>query len=196
MIDFKKFYRKGKLKLIENSIDLLEIFLNRRSVRKYGEIQDEEKFAQDIEKILQAGLLSPSGHSKYPVELILVRDKIKLEKMSHCRVGVAKMLVGAGAAIVVLADKEKSDTFIEDSCVTMMSMHLMATSLNLGSCWIQIRNRKAEDDRDSEDFVRDIFDFPDNFACQAILSIGTLSAPVKPRSLEKIHVEKIHREKF
>lgn len=180
----------------DRSHQLLEVFLNRRSVRKYGEIQDEEKFASDLEKILQAGLLTPSGHSKYPVELILVRDKTTLEKMSHCRVGVARMLSGAGAAIVVLADREKADTFVEDSCVTMMAMHLMATSLELGSCWIQVRNRKAEDDRDSEEFLREIFDFPENFACQAILSIGTLSAPVKPRSLDKLRVEKIHREKF
>ena len=175
---------------------LLETFLNRRSVRKYSPVIDEEKFAADLEKILQAGLLSPSGHAKFPVEMIIVRDRDTLEKLSHCRVNVAKQLNEAGAGIVVIADRDKADTIIEDSSVTMMAMHLMATSLNLGSCWIQLHNRTAEDDRDSEIFVRDVLNIPENYHCQSILSVGIPAAPIKPRVLEKLHYEKIHREQF
>ena len=172
---------------------LLDLMLARRSVRKYADdpVKDEK-----IEAIVRAGLLGPSGHSKYPCEFIVVKDKDTLEKMSHCRVGAAKMLAGAAAAVVVIADIEKSDMWVEDSSVAMMSMHLMATELGLGSCWVQVRLREAEDGRASEEYLRDFLEFPSNYQCQSILSIGALERPSKPHDLDKLKVEKIHREKF
>lgn len=172
---------------------LLELMLARRSVRKYSTdpIKDEK-----LETILRAGLLAPSGHSKYPLEFILVKDKETLEKMSHCRVGAAKMLTGAAAAIAVVADIEKSDVWVEDASVSMMGMHLMATELGLGSCWIQVRLREAEDGRSSEEYLRELLKFPSNYQCQAILSIGEAERPSKPHELSKLKVEKIHRETF
>ncbi len=172
---------------------LLELMLARRSVRKYAPDPVKE---EKIEAILRAGLLGPSGHSKYPLEFIVVEDKATLEKMSHSRVGAAKMLTGAAAAIVVVADIEASDVWVEDASVAMMGMHLMATELGLGSCWIQVRLREAEDGRSSEEYLREILEFPSNYQCQAILSIGEAERTPKPRTLDKLKVEKIHREKF
>ena len=94
-------------------MDLLEVMRSRRSVRRYT---DEKISDEQLKKILSAALLAPSGHSKYPCEFIVVKNRELLEKMSHCRKSnVAKMLEGAAAAIVVVADKDKSDTFVEDS---------------------------------------------------------------------------------
>ena len=173
--------------------DLLELMINRRSVRKYSAepVTDEQ-----IKRILTAALLSPSGHSKYPCEFIVVKNRETLEKMSHCRVGVAKMLNNAGCAIVVIADKDKSDTVIEDSAISMMNMHLMASSLDLGSCWIQLRIREAEDSRQSEDFIKELLNIPNNYLCQAILSIGTLEKMPKPHDINKLNFDKIHNETF
>lgn len=169
-------------------MEMLEVMRTRRSVRHYTEekISDEQ-----LKKILSAALLAPSGHSKYPCEFIIVKNRELLEKMSHCRKGVAKMLEGAAAAVVVIADKNKSDTYIEDSCVAMMSMELLATSLGIGNCWIQIRNREAEDDSLSENYLRGILNFPENFACQAILSLGYPAKSPKARELDKLNFEKI-----
>ncbi len=169
-------------------MDILEIMRSRRSVRRYTEekISDEE-----LKKILSGALLAPSGHSKYPCEFIVVKNRELLEKMSHCRKGVAKMLEGAAAAVVVIADKNKSDTFVEDSCVAMMNMELVATSLGIGNCWIQIRNREAEDDSASEEYLRGILNFAENFACQAILSLGYPVKPPRARELDKLNFDKI-----
>ena len=169
-------------------MDLLEIMRSRRSVRRYT---DEKISDEDLKKILSAALLAPSGHSKYPCEFIAVKNRELLEKMSHCRKGVAKMLEGAAAAIVVVADKDKSDTFVEDSCVAMMNMELLATSLGIGNCWIQVRNREAEDDSASEEFLRGILNFPENFACQAILSLGIPAKEPKARELDKLNFDKV-----
>ena len=169
-------------------MDLLEIMRSRRSVRRYT---DEKISDEDLKKILSAALLAPSGHSKYPCEFIVVKNRELLEKMSHCRKGVAKMLEGAAAAIVVVADKDKSDTFVEDSCVAMMNMELLATSLGIGNCWIQVRNRDAEDDSASENFLRGILNFPKNFACQSILSLGFPAKEPKARELDKLNFDKV-----
>ena len=169
-------------------MDMLEIMRSRRSVRRYT----DEKLSDDqLKKIVSGALLAPSGHSKYPCEFIVVTNRELLEKMSHCRKGVAKMLEGAAAAIVVIADKDKSDTFVEDSCVAMMNMELVATSLGVGNCWIQVRNRDAEDDTPSENYLRGILNFPENFACQAILSLGYPAKTPRARELDKLNFDKI-----
>ena len=59
-----------------------------------------------------------------------------LQVLSECRIGSAKMLQHADCAIVVFADAEKSDVWVEDCSIAMANMHLMADALGLGSCWI------------------------------------------------------------
>lgn len=134
-------------------MNLLEIMQNRRSVRTYtGEKIPKEK----LDQILQAGLLSPSGRNRKPWEFIVVQERETLEKLSHCRVGAAKMLENAGCAIVVFANPEKTDVWVEDSSIVMSNMHLMADALGLGSCWIQGRLREAENGESTEDYCRQL----------------------------------------
>lgn len=170
-------------------MEMLDIMRSRRSVRRYT---DEKLSAEQLKKIVSAALLAPSGHSKYPCEFIVVTNRELLIKMSRCRKAVAKMLEGAAAAVVVIADRDKSDTFVEDSCVAMMNMELLATSLGIGNCWIQVRNRAAEDDTPSENFLRELLNFPENFACQAILSLGMPAKEPKVRELDKLNFDKVH----
>ena len=169
-------------------MEILDVMRARRSVRRYT---DEKISDEQLKKILSAALLAPSGHSKYPCEFIVVRNRELLEKMSRCRKAVAKMLEGAAAAIVVIADRDKSDTFVEDSCVAMMNMELAATSLGIGNCWIQIRGRDAEDDSTSEDYLRGLLEFPLNFACQSILSLGFPAKEPRVRELDKLNFDKV-----
>ena len=85
-------------------MNFLDLLKHRRSIRQYKE---EAVSKEALEAIVEAGLLSPSGRNIRPWELIVVQKKETLEKMSECRVGSAKMLAGASAAIVVIADPEK-----------------------------------------------------------------------------------------
>lgn len=170
-------------------MELLDIMRRRRSVRRYT---DEPLADEQLKKILSAALLAPSGHAKYPCEFIVVRNRELLEKMSHCRKSnIAKMLDGAAAAIVVIADRDKSETIIEDSSVAMMNMELMASSMGIGNCWIQIRAREAEDDSSSEDYLRGLLNFPENFSCQAVLSLGMPAKEPRARELDKLNFDKV-----
>lgn len=174
-------------------MDLLEIMQNRRSVRKYtGEPVPEEK----LEMVLQAGLLSASGRQLRPWELIVVRDKGTLRSMSECRVGSAKMLENADAAVVVIADEGLSDVWTEDCSIVMANMHLMADSLGLGSCWIQGRLREAPDGRTTEEYLRECLGFPENYRLEAVLSLGQPGEHAAKRELSSLPIEKVHWGKF
>ena len=123
-------------------MEFIDMLKKRRSIRQYT----EEKITEEqLQMVINAGLLSPSSRSIRPWELIVVQNKDTLQKMSECRVGSAKMLANASVAIVVIADAEKSDVWAEDCSIVMSNMHLMADSLGFGSCWIQGRLRETPD---------------------------------------------------
>lgn len=119
-----------------------------------------------------------------------------LENLSECREGAARMLAGADCCVLVLGDREKSDTIIEDCSIVMANMHLMASSLGLGSCWIQGRNRTAPDGRSTEEYVRELLCFPEQYQLEAILSLGDPAQAAQPYDLESLPYEKIHYEHF
>ena len=106
------------------------------------------------------------------------------------------MLEGADTAIVVIADPEKTDVWTEDCSIAMSNMHLMADSLGVGSCWIQGRLREAPDGRTTEEYLRELLQFPDGYKLEAILSLGIANKHPEPHSMEDLLMDKIHREKY
>ena len=165
-------------------MELLEILQKRRSVRKYT----AENISQDkLEKILQAGLLAPSSRAIYPVELIAVRDKERLCKLSECKAAGAAMLKNADAAIVVIGDTAKSDAWIEDCSITMTLMMLEATEQGVGNCWVQCRGRQTSEGASTEECVRELLSLPENYGVLAILSLGMPAEELAPRELPDIN---------
>lgn len=82
-------------------MEFIDLLKQRRSYRQYSEEPISQK---ELDQILEAGLLAPSGRNIKPEELILVTDKSILKELSHARVGASKMLEKAAACIVVLGD--------------------------------------------------------------------------------------------
>lgn len=120
-------------------MDLMEMIRNRRSVRTYrkGEIEEET-----LRKVLEAGLLAPSGRNRQPWELIVVRDPQTLKQLSECRAGgAARMLASAAAAVVVTADSAKTDVWTEDCSNAMM---LMASDSRRHGSWKLLDPGKAQ----------------------------------------------------
>ena len=174
-------------------MELLKTMLHRRSVRQYapGKV-DKEK----LDMILKAGLSSASGRAIRPWELIVIEDPETLKKLTGAREPQQNMLAEAGAAIAVIADPEKSSTWVEDCSIVMANMHLMADHLGLGSCWIQCRMRMAHNGETTNDFVRGLLGYPDNMQIEAILSIGNLSEHPQPYMEEDLPMDKVHYETY
>jgi len=68
--------------------------------------------------------------------------------------------------------------------------------LNLGSCWIHIRERKTANGYDSEQYVRDLLNIPLHFCVECIIAIGHKAKEIKPHSEEKLQWEKLHVGKW
>ena len=177
----------------ERQVDLLQLLMARRSIRKYT----GEGIPQDtLERILQAGLLAASGKNRKPWEFIVVQDRDTLVKLSGSRDHGAAMLESAGCAVVVVADPAKTDVWTEDCSIAMSNMHLMADSLGIGSCWVQGRLREAADGRSTETYVKELLKIPDAYRLEAILSLGIPAERPEGYSIEDLPVEKIHSECF
>ena len=70
-------------------MELLDMMLNRRSVREYtGDHIPGDK----LEMILQAGLAAPSGRGRQPWEFIVVQTRDALKKLSDA--GLAEAYYG------------------------------------------------------------------------------------------------------
>lgn len=169
-------------------MELLEVMLKRRSTRSF---KDENISRDDLEKILQAGLLAPTSRNRKPCNFMVVENKDVLNQLAESKDHGAALLKGANKAIVVIGDTLIADTWIEDSSIALTYMHLMATELGLGSCWVQIHLR-AKDGIDSEGIVRDILKIDNHYGIVGILALGIPQNTPEPHTLEDIDKNKVH----
>lgn len=169
-------------------MDLIDIMLKRRSIRNY---KNEDIPEEVLKKIIDAGLLAPTSRNRQPCEIIVVKDKDILEKLSKSKKSGSLMLADCNTALVVIADNNKADTWIEDSSIMLTYMDLMAAQEGVGSCWCQIHLRYSADEIKSEDVIRDLFELEDNYRIVGILSLGIADKDLDAHKLEELDYNKI-----
>lgn len=166
-----------------------ELLKHRRSIRQYkNQIIEEEK----IKALKEVCLLSPSSKNKKPCEYIFVEDKEKLKILSEAKPKGGQMISSAALSIVVIADPEKSDVWIEDASVVSAYLHLACHDLGLGSCWVQIRKRMKDYEKkiSSESIIREALQIPENYKVLSIIPIGY---PEERKAGHKINLLNSHR---
>ena len=127
---------------------------------------------EKLEKILEAGLLAPSSRNLKPCTFCLVKDRDTLKRLAKAKCMGGGMLSGSNAAVAVLADSSKADTWVEDSSIALSFMMLMAQNEGIGCCWVQIHLRKDAKGRDAEANVRTILSLPEKYRIVGILALG------------------------
>ena len=173
---------------------MLDMILHRRSVRQYT---DAPIPRDKLEAILYAGLAAASSKNRRPWEFIVVEDRQTLDKLCECRPGAANLLSKCKAAIAVAADAELVDVWVEDCASAITQMHLVADALGVGSCWLQVRMRKASDGMtETQDVVRSILGIPARYGIMAILTLGMPESHPGPKDISSLPLEKIHYERF
>ena len=119
-----------------------------------------------------------------------------LAKLSKAKPHGAALLENAPLGIVICADQEKSDTCTEDASIAAMILQLAAESLELGSCWVQLRNRQHEDGRSSQQYAAELLDIPKQYMVQAVMAIGYPAEEKPPHPKADLHFHKVHRGRF
>lgn len=170
-----------------------DMLKSRRSIRKFS---DKEVEKEKIDIILKSVLLSPSSRLIRPWEFIVVTDKDMLYKLSKCREHGSQFLSNAKLGIIVIANCEQSDAWIEDTSIASIVIQLSAQSLGLGSCWIQIRQRIHNEEKSAEAYIKELTHIPDEYCVESIIAIGYPDETKKPHDENELPHSKIHFEHF
>ncbi|MCG7853268.1 MAG: nitroreductase family protein [Methanosarcinaceae archaeon] len=171
-------------------ISLIE---KRRSIRRFARREVE---SEKIDMLLEAALRSPSSRGFNPWHFVVVIDRSLLEKLSRAKQHGASFLRTAPLGIVICGDPDKSDVWVEDCSIASIFIHLAATSLDLGSCWIQIRERMHDGTKTAEGYVRDILDIPGNLRIESMVAVGYPDETKPPHKKESLQYEKVHHDSF
>lgn len=148
---------------------MLEFLRNRRSVREY---RDEVIEPDIIDKLKEAVLLSPSSRNLEPWRFLFVTDKNIIQLLSRSKPVGAGFVKEAALAVVVCADQNISDVWIEDCSIASIILQFAGQSVGLGSCWVQIRGREYDSKLSSEEYLRSIFKLPENIRVESIIAFG------------------------
>lgn len=172
---------------------MLDLLKTRRSIRKF---QDKKVEKEKLDAILKGALLSPSSKGKMPWEFVVASNEELVKKLSQCKEQGSKFLAGAPLAIVVAADPEVSDVWIEDASIASVIIQLTAHSLGLDSTWIQIRERFHKDNVKAEDYVKQVLGIPEKYSVECIIAIGYKDEEKKPHEESELPYNKIHTDSF
>ncbi|MDP4095151.1 MAG: nitroreductase family protein [Bacillota bacterium] len=172
---------------------LYDLLKTRRSIRKFQK-REVEKDKVDI--LLKSALLSPTSRSGRPWEFIAVTDRVLLEKLSKSKEHGSSFLADAPLGIVVIADHEKSDVWVEDASIASIIIQLSAQSIGLGTCWIQVRERFAAGGVKAEDYIRETLLIPDRYSVECIVAAGYPAEEKSPYTDGELLYDRLHFDKY
>ncbi|MBD3216812.1 MAG: nitroreductase [candidate division Zixibacteria bacterium] len=146
-------------------MDFFDVINKRRSIRAYERKAVEE---DKLRKVLKAGQRAPSANNKQSWKFIVVRDKLKIEKLTYaCKqqnfVNEAPVLIIACASNIEYKMTCGQLAYPIDTSIAMTHMMLAATALDLGTCWLGAF---------FEDKVKKLLKIPDDIRVVGILTLG------------------------
>ena len=153
-------------------MDLLELMKERYSVREFEEKQIEK---EELEKILEAGRVSPTACNIQPQRILVIQEKEAIEKLKKC----TRYTFDAPTILLVCIDKNVSwvrkydGKNLSDTDASIVTTHMMleAYNLGIGSTWVCSFNPEK---------VREEFNLPENYEPVNILTMGYPKEGTKP----------------
>jgi nitroreductase len=174
-------------------MDMMELLRERRSIRAYTGRKIEP---QKLDLLKEAVLRAPSSRNLDPWEFLFVEDRQLLTKLAACKPHGAGFLAQAALAIVICGDSQESDTWIEDCSIAAILVQMVAQSIGLGSCWVQVRNRMFDDKTTSEQYVQTLLEIPEHLKVESIIAIGYPTEKREPLPRADLKDAKIHVNTF
>ncbi len=170
------------------STTMLDLLRNRRSIRKYASLSIE---TEKIELLQEAALRSPTSRNFNPWRFVFVDNRNLIMKLASCKPHGSSFLEEAPLAIIVAANENESDVWIEDCSIASILIQMTAQSLGLGSCWIQIRLRQHNPSDSSEAYIRHLIGAPDHIRIESIIAIGYPNEIKEPIETDELEYEKV-----
>ena len=145
-------------------MDFEKIISERYSVRKFKNLP---LIKEDIDKILKAGHLAPTGCNYQSQRILVIKSKEAIEKLKKC----TRCHFDAPCAMLVCYNKDESwirpyDKAISapvDAAIVTTHMMLEAQNIGAGTCWVMHFNPTA---------IREEFNIPENTEPLALLVMG------------------------
>jgi nitroreductase len=135
----------------------------RRNVRSYT---DAPIPADDLDRVLEAGRISPSASNRQKWDFVVVTDRAQLQALTEVWQG-ARHLAGAAAAIVMVLPEPEAERYRTidqyDLGQATMLMMLSATDLGIGSGHSGVGDQEA---------CRRILGVPADRTCAYMLALG------------------------
>lgn len=154
-------------------MDFSEVIQKRHSVRKYA---DQPVDRQVIDAILDMARTAPSSKNCKSSAFMVIEDKDTLAAISEMRSSGSSFMKDAAAAIVVLGDETRTDIWVENCAISATFIQLAATAMDLGSCWVHVRDRqRVKDDASkgmAEDYLRDLLGIREGLRVLCVIALG------------------------
>ena len=140
-------------------MDVLEAIQNRRTVRRYTGAAVP---CEDLEKIVNAGRLAPSGNNRQPWQFIVITDPAIIRKL----LVPADHWGQKATAFIAVVMEPNSRWWLEDAAAAVTQMLLASTGLGYGTCWLEgytLRN---------EEIIRPVLGIPNSMRLFTLISVG------------------------
>jgi len=166
-------------------MDILELLLSRRSIRKYKSTAVEE---EKIQQCLEAARWAPSASNKQPWEFIIVKDEKMRKKFAEIH-PYAKFVAESPVVFVPLTNPEIHPKYhMSDTGLTILHFMIQAHALGLGTCWAGVIGTSFEPE------LKKLLNVPEQLNIMALVALGY---PDQEReSSRKSLDELVHWEKY
>jgi len=152
-------------------VSLLDLILNRRSIRRYETKDIPEEV---LKQILDAGRQAPSAGNRQPIRFVIVKNREITKNFSNALFN--RFIEDAPVVIVGCADEKSLLTgkwAVVDATIAMQNMIIAAWTLGIGSCWIGAFN---------EGKVKELLKIPDSWKVVALVTFGYPAEHPKARN--------------
>ena len=161
-------------------MEFFETIRKRRSIRNYTGTPIPRS---DLEAIVDAGRMAPSGNNVQPWDFIVVTDQEMIQELKIA----AGWMEKAGAIIAVVLDPA-SRWWLEDGSAAIENMLLACAALGYGACWLEGYTLPLEDK------FKVLLGMPGHKRLLTLIPIGV---PVEwPKQEKKSLEEVIHWETY
>lgn len=172
MCVFHNFVKKYTL------MEFSEVIQKRHSVRKYT---DQPVDREIIDTIIAIAETAPSSKNTHSSAFMVVEDKDTLAAIAEMRDRGSAFVKDAAAAIVVMGDTSKTDIWVENASISATFIQLAATALDLGSCWVHVRERQRSKNDPSrgtaEEYLRGLLGIKEEYKVLCVIALGYEAVP-------------------